>query len=126
QKRTTQRGGQRGDLHRDALGLEADLIGNEYAAARDLRDGEVDEHDAAREHLRAERNVCRGDEQAGDQRREHDREVDWRRGHCAPFSRRAIVSSNRLVRSFASASPPTVNGSATVAIFARSAIPWDG
>ena len=106
-------------------GLEPEPVGEQHAAAGDLRDREVDEHDAAREHLHAERHVRRGDEQPGDERRQQDRKLERPRVHCAPFSSRAIVSSKRPNRSFAASSPPTVNGSTTALIFARSAIHCD-
>ena len=69
QQRAGERGGECGDLHRDAPGVETEAIGEDDAAAGDLRDREVDEHDAAREHLRAERHVRRGHEQAGERAR---------------------------------------------------------
>ncbi len=121
-QRTAQRRGERGDLHGGAFRLEAQLVGEQHAAAGDLRDGQVDEHDAAREHLRAERHVSGRHQQPGGERRQQDRQVDGVEIHCAPFSRRAIVSSKSPYRSFASASPPTVNGNTTTLIFARSAI----
>jgi hypothetical protein len=76
QQSAAERCRQRGDLRRRAAGVETDAIGEEHAAARDLRDREVDENDSAREHLRAERNVRRGDEQTGRERRPQDRQLD--------------------------------------------------
>src|SRR6185295_15782271 len=67
----------------------------------------------------------RGHQEAGGQRRQQNRQLDGAEIHCAPLSRRWIVSSNSPNRSLAAASPPTVNGNATALIFARSAIHCD-
>ncbi len=122
QQRAGERRRERGDLDGRTLRLESELIGEQDSATRDLRDREVDEHDAAREHLGAQRNVRGGHENSCDERRQEDRNLDGRQIHCCPLRSRAIVSSNRPYRSLAASSPPTVNGSMTALIFARSAI----
>ena len=111
--RAAQRGGKRRDLHGHALGLEADAVGEQYAAPGDLRNRQIDEHDAAREHLHAERHVRQRDEESRDERRQQDGEIDRAGAHCEPFRSRAIVSSKSPYRSVARSSPPTVNGSTT-------------
>ena len=52
------------DLHAPAFRLEAERVGGGHAEARDLRDGEVDEDDAAIEHLLAQRHMRRQHQQA--------------------------------------------------------------
>ena len=95
EQRAGQRRGECRDLHGDALRFEAQLVGEQHAAARDLRDREIDEHDPAREHLHAERHVGRRDQDARHERRQQDRKLDRAKAHCAPFKSRAIVSSKR-------------------------------
>jgi len=68
QQGAAERGRERRDLHRDPLGVEAEAVGEQHAAAGDLRDREVDEHDAAREHLHAQRHVGGGHEEPGRER----------------------------------------------------------
>jgi len=121
QQAAHERGAERGDLHGGPLVLEAEAVREQHAATRDLRDGEVDEDDAAREHLHAERNVRRGDEKARGERGDEDRQVERGEAHDAPFKRRWMVSSKSPKRSFASGVPPTVNASVTTLIFARCA-----
>ena len=53
QQRAAERCRQRGDLHGCALRLESKLVRDEHAASGDLRDCQVDEHDAARQNLHA-------------------------------------------------------------------------
>ena len=76
EQRTAECRGERCDLHGNAFRLEAELVGEQHAAARHLRDREVDEDDAAGEHLHPERHVRRGDEHAGREGRQQDRELD--------------------------------------------------
>ncbi len=95
QQRPGERCRERRDLDRDALRLEPELVGEQHATAGDLRNGEIDEDDATRQHLRSERHMRRGHENAGDKRRQQYRKLGCREIHCAPLSRRAIVSSNR-------------------------------
>ncbi len=92
----------------------------DHAEARDLRDGEVDEHDAAPQHLLPERHVRQDDEDAGHEGRPQDADVPGEIVHFAAASRRLSVSSNRPKRSFASGVPPTENGSITTGAFTRS------
>ena len=95
-------------------------LGSRRRLPGDLRDREIDEHDAAIQHLDAERHMRRGHEQAGDERRPKDAEIDRRRVHLGTASKRARVSSNRPKRSFARPVPPTVKGRVTAGILARS------
>jgi hypothetical protein len=88
-----ERGDERGHLHGDALGLESHAVREQHAAAGDLCDREVDEDDAAREHLRAQRDVRRGHQQARGERGPEDGEVETRERHPSPLSNRCSVSS---------------------------------
>ena len=94
---------------------QAQCIRRDHAEARDLRDGQVDEDDAAIQHLHAQGHVAGEHQQAREQRGPEDRNVDGAPVHLAfaAASRRATVSSNSPKRSFAASSPPTVNGSFT-------------
>ena len=105
---------ERRDLHRGALRLPAEAVGEDHAEPGDLRHREVDEHDAALEHLHAERHVRRGHEQAGDERRPQDAEARRRRASFQP-PRAAARSCRRTSRTDPSPCrvPPTVNGSIT-------------
>ena len=58
------------ELHGDPLGLESETIGEQHAAAGNLRDREVDEDDATGEYLRTERDVRRSDKKPRNQRRQ--------------------------------------------------------
>ncbi len=84
EQRAAERRGQRGDLHGDAFGLEAEAVGEQHAAAGDLRDRQIDEHDAARQHLHAQRHVGRGHQQSGSERRQEDRQLDRAPRFTAP------------------------------------------
>jgi hypothetical protein len=108
-----------GGLHRDAALGQAEGIGGDDAEAGDLGDREIDEDDAAVEHLLAERHVRRQHQQAGDQGRAEDAPVERAPVHvfgAAPASSRATVSSKRPNRSLAPSVPPTVNGTLTTAM----------
>ena len=63
-------------LHGDAALGQAERVGGDHAEPGDLRDREVDEDDAAVEHLHAERHVRREHQQAGDERRAEDAPVE--------------------------------------------------
>src|SRR5262249_38838841 len=101
-------------------GLQAQVVREDHPQACDLGHGEVNEHDAAREHLHAEGHVSRGDEQAGDKRRPQNPEACRIRGHFSAPSRGPIMSSEKPNRSLALSVPPTVKGSITIGIFERS------
>ncbi|UUZ54608.1 hypothetical protein LP419_00270 [Massilia sp. H-1] len=47
----------RGQLHHPSARIELTGTGHDDAQRRNLRDGKVNEHDPALEHLRAQRNV---------------------------------------------------------------------
>ena len=67
---------------------EPERVRGDDAEARDLRDGQVDEHDPARQHLHAERHVRQHDQEPGDQRRQQDAEFVVQQAHFAtPVSR---------------------------------------
>jgi len=68
-------------------------VRHDDAERRDLRDREIDEHDAAPEHLLPERHVRDRDEDAGDQRRPQDVEIRERVVHLVAASSRFNVSS---------------------------------
>src|SRR5581483_2460078 len=107
-------------LHRVARRWPAEVVGSDDAERGDLRDGKVDEDDAPLEHLHAERDVRRGDEQARDERGPQDAELGGTDAHFTVFSKRSIVSSNSPKRSFARSVPPTVKGSITLGILVLS------
>ncbi len=68
QERARERRDEGRDLHGKPLRGEAQAVGEQHAAARDLRDREIDEYDSAREHLHAERHVRCGHQQARGER----------------------------------------------------------
>ncbi|MFO1410433.1 MAG: hypothetical protein U1F06_08670 [Steroidobacteraceae bacterium] len=94
---------------------------DDHAEPGHLRHREIDEHDAAGEHLQAERHVRDHDQNAGDHRRREDGERIVQRAHRTAPSSRVMVSSNRLNRSRAAPEPPTVYGSTTTGACTRSA-----
>ena len=108
-----------GRLHRHAAIGKAQRIGHDHPQPRHLCDGEVDEHDAAVEHLRAQRHVRGQHQQAGDQRQSEQAPVERvpvDSAHLAApaaASSRSTVSSNKPNKSFAPWLPPTVNGNRT-------------
>jgi hypothetical protein len=91
EQRAGERRGERRRLHAQPVRLEAEPVGEDHAQPRDLRHREIDEDDAAREHLDAERRVRRDDQQPGDERRPENAEVE--RAHFAAASSRSSVSS---------------------------------
>ena len=126
---TEERRSDRGGLHGEAVLGDAERVGGDHAEPRDLRDREVDEDDAAIEHLHAERDVGREDEQPSDQGRAEDAPVEHAPVHGlvpAAATRRPTVSSKRPNRSFAASLPPTVNGTLTIAMPAFFAIHSEG
>ncbi len=96
-------------------------MGGDDAESGNLRDGEVDEHDAAPEHLLPERHVRQEDQDAGHEGRPQDADVSAEVAHFAAASSLLSVSSKRPNRSLASGVPPTENGSSTTGAFTRSA-----
>ena len=66
QRAAEQRRDRGGDLDAVAVLVDADVLREDHAERGDLRDREIDEDDAAREHLLAERHVRRQHEQARD------------------------------------------------------------
>src|SRR6185295_2684363 len=120
EERAGERSDERRDLHRPALRLQAEAVGEDHAQARDLSDGEVDEHDAAAQHLYAERSMRGRDQQPRGKCGSEYRRVYRREVHRGTASSRASVSSKSPKRSCALSLPPTVNASATAGIFARS------
>ena len=99
---------------------QIEAVGRDHAETRDLRDGQIDEHDAARQHLLSERHMRDRDQHARDQRRPQDAEVGEQRVHFSAASSLLRVSSNNPNRSFASGVPPTENGSTTAGACTRS------
>ena len=73
--RARERGGAGRRLRGPALDRQAEAARRDHAESRDLRDRKVDEHDAARKHLLAERHVRDHDEDARDQRRPENAEI---------------------------------------------------
>ncbi len=63
--------------------FEADSIGGDYAKPRHLRDGEIDEDDAALQHKLAQRHMRREHENAGEKSWQKDIEDVAR--HRGPF-----------------------------------------
>src|SRR6185295_8139639 len=113
---------ERSDLYRGAARLEAEPIGEHHAQTGNLRHREIDEDNSAPEHLDAERRVSQRDQQPCSERRPHDAPLCGPGAHRAASRSRASVSSYRPNKSFARSVPPTVYGSSSTRIFARSAI----
>src|SRR5207245_11493565 len=91
---------------------------DDQAEPGDLGHGEANEDDARLEHLDAERDVRGRDEPPRQKRGPYDAEIER---HLAIVSNRVIVSSYTPNKSFALSEPPTVKGTITEGIFARSA-----
>ena len=120
QQRAAQRRGHGGELRRPARQLVAERVRRDHAERGDLRDREVDEHDAALQHLLPERHVREHYQQAGEQRRPQDAQVDCEVAHFSTASSRSMVSSNSPNRSLAPGVPPTENGRVTTGACTRS------
>src|SRR6478672_4759913 len=116
EERAGERRSKGGSLNRDALRLVAEPVRENHPEPCDLRHREIDEHDAAIQHLDAERRVCCRHQEPRGERRPENAGID---GHLAIARRRASVSSYRLKRSFACSVPPTVYGRTTAGILAR-------
>ena len=108
-------------LHGPALRLPAQAVGGNNTKPCHLRNGEVDEHDTALEDLHAERNVGCEHQDARREGRQQDRQIEGVRVHRFASSISSIMSSYQLNRSLEALSPPTVNGSTTTGMCARSA-----
>jgi len=104
--------------HDEAAFGHAHGVGGDHAEPGDLRDGQVDEDDAAVQHLHAQGDVGGEHQQPGDERRPQDAPVERAPVHRVPpaATSRATVSSKRPKRSFAASLPPTVNGIFTAAM----------
>ncbi len=126
QRGAEQRGTDRRRLHHQPLRAEPHGVGRDHAQARDLRDRQIDEHDAAVEHLPAQRHVRGQHQQPGEERQTEDREVERGGVHWVAASSRSSVSSNSENRSFARSLPPTVNGSLTTGTPAFCCSQFDG
>src|SRR5262249_21590897 len=85
-----------------------------------LRDGQIDEDDAARQHLLTKWHVREHDQDAGHERRPQYAQLRLHAAHFAPASSRLMVSWKRAKRSLASGVPPTVYGSSTTGTWMRS------
>ena len=72
EERTEQSRGDGRCLYGQALRFKAEQIGGDDAQASDLGDGKIDEDDAARQHLVAQRHVGAEHQQAGDKGRPED------------------------------------------------------
>jgi hypothetical protein len=107
-QRSEQRRAQCTDLHRAALRLEARPAGEHDTDPCNLSNREIDEDDAAIQHLNAQWNMRCGHENPGRERGPQDAPVEHGRTHGAAASSRAIVSSNKPKRSRAFSVPPTV------------------
>ena len=120
QQRAGQRGGGGRESARPTLRWVVRSGSRDDAERRHLRDGEIDEHDAAGQHLLSQRHVRDRHQHAGDQRRPQDAEVGGQRVHLSAASSLSRVSSNKPNRSFASGVPPTENGNVTAGAWTRS------
>ena len=84
QQRAGQRRGARRELRAPPFDRQLETVGRDHAEPRHLRDGEVDEHDAAGQHLLSQRHVRNRHQHAGDQRRPQDAEVSEQSVHLSP------------------------------------------
>ena len=64
-----ERGAERGHLHRGTLRCPAHGVGKDDTDAGNLRHGQIDENNAARKHLHAQRHMGGGNQQSGDEGR---------------------------------------------------------
>jgi len=71
-------------LRAEPLRIEIEQAGDDHAERGDLRQREIDEHDAAAQDLHPERHVRDQHQHAGDQGWRDDRQVEQR--GCAHFS----------------------------------------
>ncbi len=74
--RGDERGADGRDLHHEAACLPAHRVRGDDAEARDLRDREVDEDDAAAQDLLPERHVRAQHQHTGEKRRQDDAEFE--------------------------------------------------
>ena len=100
QQRARKRRGAGGRLRAPAFDGQTEAVGRDHAEAGDLRDGQVDEHDAARQHLLSERHVRDRDQKTGDQRRPQDAQIGREEIHFSTASSRLSVSSNKSEQIF--------------------------
>ena len=100
-------------------GFESCPIGNDDAESRNLRDREIDEHDAPLEHLDAERDVRQCNDNTGCQCGLEDAPPGGPLAHRKTASSRFSVPSERPKRFFAGSLRPTVKGTTTAGIMAR-------
>ena len=98
----------------------AKRVCRDYAKRGHLCDREIDEHDPALQYLLPERNVRQHYQEAGDQRRPQDAQVDCEVAHFSTASRRLMESSKSPYRSLAPGVPPTENGRVTTGACTRS------
>ncbi len=90
-----------------AFRTETHRVCGDYAEPGHLRNREIDEYDAAREHLLTQWHMREDDEQARDERGPENAHLSGDITHFSAPSSRATVSSNRPNRSFAAGVPPT-------------------
>ena len=81
QQRARKRGGHGSDLRGPARELMTERVGRDDSKRGDLCDREIDEHDSALQDLLSERHVRQHDQEAGDERRPQDAEVDGEIAH---------------------------------------------
>ena len=75
-----QRGRYRRELHHPATRLPAHGVGGNHSESRDLRDGKVDEDDAAAQYFHAQRHVGAEYQQTRDERGKDDTQLEL--AHC--------------------------------------------
>ena len=100
QQRAGQCGGARRRLRAPAFDGQLEAVGRDHAETGDLRDREVDEHDAARQHLLSERHMRNRHQHAGDQRRPQDAEIGEHRVHLhrQQFVEGVVEQSEQVLR----------------------------
>ena len=118
------RSDRRGDLDAKPVLVDAEKTGRNYPERGNLRYCQVDEDNAARQHLLAERNMRREHDQTGQTGWTEDTDVQsvpvQLHIHFAAPSSLSMVESNMLNRSLDAASPPTVYGRLTIGTPVRS------
>ena len=110
----------RGQLHAEAVLIDAEVTGRDDAERGDLRDGQVNEDDAACQHLPPQRHVRGQHQQSRHHGGSEDTDIQSVEVHFAAASSLSMVESKNENRSFDCASPPTVYGSTTTGTPVRS------
>ena len=93
-QRSQQSRGSCRNLNPPSLRFKTHRVGGRHTQTRHLRDGEIDEHNAARQNLLAQRHMGRKDQHPGEKCGKENAELN--RAHGQPF---AAASSRLMVSS---------------------------